>query len=102
MQEDRCDKAPILSRHNRTVIFCSIFDKNIGILCIVEDIDNNIVKTMNAGCQFYLVSGKTPHSDSASSNDPGDPGDACQPSCSTLPTQSRPVTHLGAQFARCL
>lgn len=96
MQENRCDKPPILSRQNEFVLFGSIGDKDISILRIAQDIRYDATKTMRPCLQGYLVGCDTPQGNRAKRDDPGGPGDTRQSMDAILSTQRGPIADLSA------
>lgn len=91
MQEDGCYKAPVLSHQYQAVDFRSIFREDVGEDVVVLDVDgvgqhvrDDAANTMCSRVQRYVGGGETPDSAGADHYDPGDPGDACQSSTTSV------------------
>ncbi len=61
MQENRRDKAPVLSCYNRIIIFRSIRNQHISILTICKHVCQYVSQAVCSSGQGDLVSRDTPH-----------------------------------------
>src|SRR5207248_9112736 len=101
MQENRCDKAPVLSLDDQVIVLGPVGDQDIGEGIVVLDVDrvvhhigDDVVKAVRPCRQRYVVGSETPHSDCGNSNNPGSPGDTCEPMYAAMPAQGCLVANL--------
>src|SRR3989442_8707711 len=92
MQKDRRHKTPVLSLHNRVIIFCSVRDQYIGVLAIRKHICQNIAYAMGSSVKCNLVSSQAPHRNGAHCNHPRDPGDTLKQAHSLVPINRSSIT----------
>src|SRR5215470_3842287 len=96
MQEDGGYKAPVLPRHDQAVDFRSIGGQDVGEDIVVLDVDgvgqhvrDDAAHTICPRGQRYASSSETPDGTGAERYNPGDPGDACQSSTTSVVIERR-------------